>query len=279
MTSPEVPLVGGGSTRVVRRGDVVLRERRPWSETVVRLLEHLAARGVTFAPRPVAGGFADDGREMLSFIHGDPAPLCWSGEAAFEVGSMLRQVHEAAIDFRSSRGWMPWWGRDLDGGQVVVGHCDAAPWNFLASNELPTALLDWDSAGPVGREWDVAQTAWLNAQLHDDDVAERQQLPDAASRARLLAAFCAGYGLEMQERECLVDRMIEVAVRTAAQEAVDGGVTPDGATPTPNGLLGGGPAFIGHQLLWAVTWRTRSARWMLDNRRMLDHHVRGGGSG
>jgi len=164
---------------------------------------------------------------------------------------------------------MPWWGRDLPTRDIVIGHCDAAPWNFLARSGMPVALLDWDSAGPIGREWDVAQTAWLNAQLHDDDVAALQGLPDAAACAQLLSAFCQGYRVERPLREALVEHMVEVAVRTAAQEAIDGGVTPNETNPVTQGLLGGGPAFTGHELLWAVTWRVRSARWMLDNRRQL----------
>lgn len=68
------------------------------------------------------------------------------------------------------------WGRDLRSEDLVIGQCDVAPWNFLAVGGMPVALLDSDTAGPVGREWDVAQAAWLNAQLHDDDFATRRQL-------------------------------------------------------------------------------------------------------
>lgn len=164
---------------------------------------------------------------------------------------------------------MPWWGRDLPTQDLVLGHCDAAPWNFLSVDGLPVALLDWDTAGPVGREWDLAQTAWLNAQLHDDDVAERLGLPDAISRAGLLAAICDGYELARAGRIGLVGRMIEVATRTAGQEAIDAGVDPDRTSPTPMGLLGSGPSMSGHELLWAVTWRVRGARWMLDHERLL----------
>jgi Ser/Thr protein kinase RdoA (MazF antagonist) len=273
----EVPLGGGGSTRVVRRSEVVLRERRSWSNTVIRLLEHLHQRGFPFAPRPVGGGFAEDGREMLPFIDGGPAPTCWSTDAIHTVGQILRAAHEAADDFAHSGPWMPWWGRDLPTQQPVIGHCDAAPWNFVTRTGMPVALLDWDSAGPVGREWDVAQTAWLNAQLHDDDVAERQGLPDVGSRGQLLAAFCEGYRVEPSLRERLVDLMVEVAVRTAAQEAIDGGVTPVSAAPVERGQLAGGPAFTGHELLWAVTWRVRSARWMLQHRQVLERHLHSGG--
>ncbi len=172
---------------------------------------------------------------------------------------------------RVTRAGDTWWGRDLPSSDVIIGHGDAAPWNFLSRAGRPLVLLDRDTAGPMGREWDVAQTAWLNAQLHDDDIAERIGLPDAVGRARRLRAFCDGYGLVRMERESLVDMMIEVAVRTSAQEAIDAGVSPDGLlAPDGPGLLGGGRATGEDELLWAVTWRVRAARWMLQNRRVLD---------
>jgi Ser/Thr protein kinase RdoA (MazF antagonist) len=236
----------------------------------MRLLKHLEEGGFTAAPRPRESGFAPDGREALSFIPGEPAPACWSAGAAYRVGVILKELHSATAGFViSDPTWMPWWGRDLPTQDLVLGHCDAAPWNFLSVDGLPVALLDWDTAGPVGREWDLAQTAWLNAQLHDDDVAERLGLPDAISRAGLLAAICDGYELARDARMGLVGCMIEVATRTAAQEAIDAGVDPDRTSPTPMGLLGGGPPMSGHELLWAVTWRVRGARWMLDHERLL----------
>lgn len=273
---PELPLAGGGSTAVSRRGDAVLRARRPWSTAVVALLQHLNHAGFMSAPVPIGTGFAGDGREQLRYIDGEPAPACWSEDGAHAVGYLLRQVHTLAADFSADSDWMPWWGRALPSGDVVIGHCDAAPWNFLARGGLPHALLDWDTAGPVGREWDVAQTAWLNCQLHDDDVAGLQGLPDAEGRVQRLVAFCDGYCLTPTNRSVLVGRMIEVALRTSAQEAIDAGVTPEGIRPAAMSLLGGGTPFSGHGLLWAVTWRVRSARWMSEHRPLLEEAVRAG---
>ncbi|MDQ3464400.1 MAG: aminoglycoside phosphotransferase family protein [Actinomycetota bacterium] len=149
MAQDEVGLSGGGSTAVHRRGDLVLRQRRPWSATVMRLLKHLEEGGFTAAPRPRESGFAPDGREALSFFAGEPAPVCWSAGAAYRVGVILRELHTATADFViSDPTWMPWWGRDVPTQDLLVGHCDAAPWNFLAAVDgLPVALLDWDTAG------------------------------------------------------------------------------------------------------------------------------------
>lgn len=185
---------------------------------------------------------------------------------------MLRDLHRAAATFVAPADavWMPWWGRDLPTSQLTIGHCDAAPWNILAREGRPVALIDWDAAGPVGALWDLAQTAWLNAQLHDEDIADRQGLPDIAARARQLRAIADGYGLSRKERGGLVDSTIEVAVRSAAQEAIDGGVTAETTEPAEMGRLGGGLPTSGHDLLWAISWRTRSAAWMLRNRGVLE---------
>jgi hypothetical protein len=269
-TDPE--LGGGGSTVVRRHGNLVLREARPWSRTVLDLLRHLEREGFSGAPRVVEPGFDEHGREMLSFIVGEsPQPFGWSDEAAADVGAMLRDLHRAAATFTPPYGavWMPWWGRDLPAAQMTIGHCDAAPWNFLARDGRPVALIDWDTAGPVGAMWDLAQTAWLNAQLHDDELAERLGLPAIDARARQLRSIADGYRLARNGRRTLVDHMIEIAVRSAAQESIDAGVTATAISPSAMGRLGGGAPTSGHDLLWAISWRTRSAAWMMRHRRLL----------
>jgi hypothetical protein len=271
--SKEVPLEGGASTAIHRLDDIVLRQWRPWSDSVIALLRHLESVGFTGAPRVVGSGQSSDGREAVTFIEGEsPHPRAWTEEAVHDVGEMLRDLHRATASFSMPDAhWMPWWGRTLDMADPVIGHCDLGPWNIVAVDGVPVAFIDWDSAGPVGRRLEIAQTAWLNAQLHDEDVASRVGLPGLSARAQQLRAFCDGYGLSQHARVGLVDAMVEVAVRTSAQEAIDSGVTPDGVQPTRVGLLGGGPAFTGHDLLWAVTWRTRSAAWMLRHRATLEN--------
>jgi len=104
---------------------------------------------------------------------------------------------------------------------------------------LPVAFIDWDTAGPISRLDEVAASAWWNAQLHDDDIAERQALPPAGARAAQLRYFLDGYRLPAAERHGLVTRMIEYAIRAQ--------VTPDSTDLAP---------------LWAIAWRGRSAAWM-----------------
>ena len=76
----------------------------------------------------------------------------------------------------------------------------------MARDGLPVAFIDWATAGPTDRLDEIAAAAWLNAQLHDDDIAERQSLPDATARAAQLRLFADGYGLAAGGRRPLSPR-------------------------------------------------------------------------
>lgn len=249
-----------------RRGNVVLRESSPSSATVSALLRHYEAVGLTGVPQVVGSGFSPDGLETRTYLEGtSPHPGPWPDDALPALGALLRRVHEAGTTFSPppDAHWAPWFGRGLPGSRPVIGHCDAAPWNALAQSSGGYALIDWEYAGPVDAVWELAQAAWLNAQLHDDDIAERQGLPSAHARARQVRLLLDGYGLARADRVGFVDRLVEFAVRAARAEAVQHQVTVDTAATSDTGF----------PVLWAVTWRTRSAAWMLDHRALLDDAV------
>lgn len=261
MASPDdlVALTGGGRTTVHRRGGVVIRDTGPWTPAVHALLRHLEEAGFAAAPRLVGPGLDQDGRETLTFIEGDftqPGP--WSLEGAAALGGLLRDLHRATSSFRPPAGavWFPWHGRDLGGPDQVIGHCDVAPWNIVARDGLPVALIDWETAGPVDPLVELAQLCWLNAKLYDDIVAGLEQLPSLADRARQLAAIVDAYGLTTRQRRGFLDRIIEFAICDTAWEADDAAVTPE-TTEHPIAL-------------WAMAWRARSAAWIIRHRAALE---------
>jgi hypothetical protein len=258
VSSDDERLEGGWQTEVHRRGDIVLRASGHQSSTVIALLEHISSEGFGASPRPVGTGFASDGREQLSFIDGEsPHPMAWSDEAVWMIGRLLAELHRVTATFTPDRPqWRPWFARALPGAMPVIGHCDLGPWNIIARGGLPTAFIDWDNAGPIDALWELAHVVWLNAHLHDDDVAELNNLPGPADRARQAALILDGYGLSRDDRVGFVDMMIEFALRSARDEAISSRIGPDTTSPSPNGF----------PLLWAVVWRTRSAAWMLDHR-------------
>ena len=254
----ETPLAGGGRTAVSRQGEVVFRETGPWAASVHDLLRHLENIGFDAAPRVVGSGFDAQGRETLSYIEGNlvhPAP--WDEDAIVAIGQMIRQLHDATASFRvpDDAIWRPWFGRDIGGSRQIIGHCDAAPWNIVTRAGGLVALIDWEVAGPVDRLTELAQVAWTNAQLYDDDVAEMNGLPDAAARMRQVRILADAYELAAVARRELAGRIIEFAAQSAANEVVEQQITPN-TRHAPH--------------VWGIAWQSRSVAWIIRKRLMLD---------
>ena len=239
---------------VVIDGDVVRRPAGPWTPTVHALLDYLERAGFTGSPRAVCAV----GEDVVTYIPGESvSPHAWSDQGVFQVGCLLRGLHDATAGFTPPPGasWHPW-PFASDAPDAIISHRDTGPWNIMARDGLPVAFIDWVTAGPADRLEEVAATAWLNAQLHDDDVAELQGLPSPEARAAQLRHFADGYRLATADRRGLVTAMIDYAIRDGAAEAMQAGVTPQGGDC---------------DALWAITWRARSAAWMVRHRALLEN--------
>ena len=260
--SSEESLAGGWQTEVRRVGDIVLHSPKPQSSTVIALLVHLRDIGFDGSPHPIGDGFNIDGHAQLEYVEGaTPHPGPWNDDDAWRLGDLLRRVHHATASFVAPHDpvWQPWFARTLPGEHRVIGHGDLGPWNILKRPNERLVLIDWDNAGPVGAPWELAQLVWLNAQLHDDDVAVRSGLPSPEERIRQAAAIVDGYRLAPSERQRFADTSIEIAIRTARDEAVQAAVTPDTTSPDARGF----------PTLWAVAWRARAAAWMVEHRAQI----------
>ena len=68
------------------------------------------------------------------------------------LGRLLRELHQETESFSipNNAVWRQWYGRRLGGPDYVIGHCDMGPWNIVAQNGLPVALIDWEVAGEQG---------------------------------------------------------------------------------------------------------------------------------
>jgi hypothetical protein len=257
-----LPAAEGGPSRVVHVGNTVRRPVRPWTGAVHALLRHLAQVGFTGCPQVVGDGVDASGYEVLTWIEGGIThPHPWSDEGVWQAGALLADLHRATASFvpPPDAVWQPWW-MHRPGPGARIGHCDAGPWHVIVTGGRPVGFIDWDLAGPVDPLDEVAIAGWWHAQLHGDDVAERNDLPDAATRARHLRLFLDGYRLAVADRDGLVDRMIELAVRDCAAEAASARITPDSTDPAP---------------LWALAWRARAADWMIQHRNLLNHAIGG----
>ena len=250
------------SDEVFRRGDVVVRDAGTWTRTVHTLLRHLEERNFP-APRVVASGFDEDGRETLTYIEGETG---WEGsmssEGAVAIGEMIRRLHEATATYipPADSHWYPWCGRSLGRPEPVIGHCDLAPWNIICRDGLPVAFIDWDFAGPTDPHVDLAQACWQCAKLHDDLVAEDEGLPPIAERADLLRAILDGYGLAAEHRSRFVDLILEFIIYFNAWQADDFMISPDNRPADPD-------------ISWAFAWVSRSAAWIHRHRSTLQDAV------
>ncbi|MFF3063896.1 phosphotransferase enzyme family protein [Oerskovia sp. NPDC057915] len=238
----EEPLVGGNSTTVVRSGDTVRRTAGPWTPTVQALLRHLRAQGVTEVPEPL--GVDDQGREVLSFLAGDvanyPLPLwVWDESVLRGAGALLRRVHDASVGFlaatatatapESSAGAAPsalMWQTPPHEPAEVVCHNDVAPYNLVFRDGAVAGLIDFDTASPGPRIWDLAYLGYRLAPLVAD--ASDADGADAVGRLNRLArldALVSAYGMPYSRREVLtvmVARLDELAAFTDERASATG---------------------------------------------------------
>ncbi|MHB8467758.1 MAG: phosphotransferase, partial [Acidimicrobiales bacterium] len=182
---PSPVRLASSRTTVHRLGDVVVRSAGPWAPSVHALLRHLEAADFPGSPRVIGSGFDADGNEVLSYIDGEFVhPHAWTDEGMTALGVLLRRFHDATATLVAPTHavWQPWFTRSARP-DAIIGHGDLGPWNIVARAGLPVGIIDWEFAGPVDRLDEIAQAAWLNAQLHDDDVAARNTLPSPEARA------------------------------------------------------------------------------------------------
>jgi hypothetical protein len=196
VTGTETPLNGGNmSSGVVRAGDTVRRPAGPWTPAVHALLTHLHDAGFHGAPRPL--GIDERGREVLTFI---PGTVAWPGHFHLLEGDsqlrraarLIRDFHDAVATFTPPPG-APWQALIPADGDEIIAHNDLAPWN-LVIGDRQWAFIDWDTAAPGTRLWDLAYAAHGFAPLSADPAFQRD---DAGRRLRLIAD---AYGLTEQQR-------------------------------------------------------------------------------
>ena len=207
----EVPLAGGdvnvGENVVVRVGDTVRRPVGPHTEYAHALLLHLERVGFDGAPRVL--GFDEKGREVLSFVEGEPAfaPLSRDEEVLAALASLLRRMHDAQEGFDPPPDWhdepldVPPSAASLP---QVVCHHDVFPPNVILRNGLPAALVDWDFAGPAPGVYDVASAANFWVPLKPEAQAEAWGLA-GLPRGPRLRLLSDAYGLDEGSREALLD--------------------------------------------------------------------------
>lgn len=190
---------------VVRVGDTVRRPPEP--PHVVELLRWYERAGFDGAPRFL--GHDERGREVLSYVEGEPAfaPVPSSDEVVGAIGRLLRRAHDAQEGFAPPG--------------LVVGHGDLFWTNVIFRHGVPVALIDWERARPMTRTLEVAMAATYWAGVRIDSQLREWGIP-LERRGERLRLLCDAYGLEAAERASLLDELL--AYRREARR-------PRGTTP------------------------------------------------
>lgn len=202
-------LKGGNSNQVRREGKTVVRNTGVWSPFVHQLLRYLSANGFTESPRLLE---SSDHQERLSFLEGEVGnyPLkafMRSDEIVIEAAKLLRKFHDLTANFKVSPEAQFQLPVDPTQRYEVICHNDFAPYNCVFKEGHLVGLIDFDTAGPGTRLWDLAYAVYRFAPLVTDQHCLNmgwQTVPDRAARLRL---FCDAYGLE--DRSALIETVIQ----------------------------------------------------------------------
>lgn len=230
--------VGNGGL-VVRVGDTVRRPVGPQTRAVEALLRHLEGVGFDGAPRH--RGYDEQGREVLSWVHGEVAAYddvpAWvtTDDALVSVTRLMRRLHDATLGFvpPPDAGWA--WPPPPRHRGDVIGHNDACRENIVFRGTAAVAFIDFDFAGPATRAWDVAGIV-RHFVLPFGDLQRRYDLvlatyPVDGLKAAVLDRLAWGLAMVTARAEAGEDgfvRMVEGgiaeanAARRALAESLDG---------------------------------------------------------
>jgi hypothetical protein len=218
MTEDEEVLAGGNMVGAVRAGATVRRPAGPWTRTVQRLLRHLHDHGVDWVPVPL--GTDEQGRDITSFLPGlvpnyPLPPWIWADEVLADAGRRLAQLHRATASFDLTGSV---WRLESRSPAEVVCHNDFAPYNMVFADGRLTGMIDWDTASPGPRVWDLAYLAYRLVPLSEPGTVESGPV-DPGERVRRLGLLCDAYGEGPRPAEVLpvvVDRLHALADFTEA---------------------------------------------------------------
>lgn len=211
--------------RITRADDRVHRPAGPWTQTVHRLLAHLHEEGFVGAPEPIELG---DTLETVSFVPGHAGEYPWTSDVAGEAAlvttaRLLRHYHDAAATFPRDDARDVWSQAARLPVETIV-HGDFAPYNCVYDGIAAVGLIDFDTAHPGPRVWDVASAVYRFAPF-TTGVVEGSTAPSLDERLDRAAEFCRAYDLDARSRGVLVETItasLVALVTTIETEAAAG---------------------------------------------------------
>lgn len=210
------------------RDGVVHRTTGPGASSVHRLLEHFERAGTQLTPRFL--GWAGEKTEMLSYVPGDTgyppyAHDVRSDDALVSLGRAIRELHDLStgFDLRTDDRW-----HAMESTSPVhvecIGHGDLTPWNVVFRGRQVVGIIDWDTARPMSRVWDLSYAAYQFVPFHPVEGLPNwgwDQQPDIAGR---LGMFLDAYGMDISRDELVSTaaiRLLSIAQHIDSQVAAE----------------------------------------------------------
>ncbi len=194
-------LPGGRENKIARVANTVHRPAGPWTRSVHALLRHVRAVGFTAVPEPL--GFDEAGNEIVTFLAGEVCNYPLSAAAASEealvsAAQLLRAYHEATVSFLTQNVESHTWQLPTQTPIEVICHGDFAPYNVVLNGRQAVGIIDFDTAHPGPRSWDIAYALYRWAPFtHPQNPDGLGDLETQIGRARL---FCDAYGFPAAQR-------------------------------------------------------------------------------
>lgn len=188
-------------------GNNIHRDLKPYSKTIHRLLKHLENKKIKFVPYFLGVDY-ENKQEILTFINGNTIenyPDIDDIEHKIKniklIANMLKEYHDATLDFNHSEEdeWFLEYNGELD--KEVICHNDIAPYNITFSKNKPIGIIDFDTACPAPRIWDIAYALYrfvpLSRKVYVPDrniYREYSKESDSEERKVLINKFIDSYG-------------------------------------------------------------------------------------
>jgi len=207
----EVNYADKSDRNIYINNDGVHRPTRRSNKQVYAFLGFLKEQGFNQAPEFL--GYDLQGREILSFVKGKTGDFPLSAEsrsldALVSSAKLLRVYHDASYAFLqesacSNEGWM----FPAQEPREVICHNDFAPYNVCFDGKKAIGIIDFDTAHPAPRIWDIAYALYRFAPFTNPENEDGfGKIEEQILRGRL---FCESYGLHEKNRSCLAEVMIE----------------------------------------------------------------------
>nr|WP_210259061.1 MULTISPECIES: phosphotransferase [unclassified Rhizobium] len=191
---------GGRAGQIWRDGNTVIRPAGAWTPTVHRFLRHLRSRGFPGAPDPIE---ITGNQEVVSYVSGRVCEdlsdqFVGSERMLLSAAKLLSDFHSASQGFLEVDREVQTWMLPPQEPRQIICHGDYAPYNVATAGHAVVGIIDFDTAHPAPRLWDLAYSVYRWAPLSDPaNPHVTFSLNEQLRRAEL---FCTAYGATKEER-------------------------------------------------------------------------------